>query len=406
MVKILKWAPSVLAVMCATAHAQQAEVMAVSGADGEASAALPTASDIVVTAQRRSERLVDVPISIMTASAADLERAGGASIDNLTKLTPGVYLQRAAYGLSPTIRGIGSTLVTSSGEQNVALYVDNIYYPVPTGNVFDLASVAGVEVLKGPQGTLFGRNATGGAILVRTRDPGFNVEGRVNLSYERFDQVRTSAYVNLPISDKVAVNGSVAYRYSGGYIRDIRTNSIVNEGYNFTARGKILLEPVDTLSIILTAAHAEMDDPTGTMTQSLRPAPLLLLGNYGPIATDRFHTSKYQTESTRTSTDEYSARVKLDAGGGTISSYTAYMENSLWTVNDLAAAYFPSQVKTSVFTKTFSQEVNFASAPDKPLTYVVGGLLFPQQDRGARHDDEWHAYFEFFRKGRIGRRIF
>jgi Outer membrane receptor proteins, mostly Fe transport len=333
-------------------------------------------ADIVVTAQRRSERLVDVPISITTATPADLERAGGTSIDNLTKLTPGVYLQRSTYGLSPTIRGIGSTLVTSSGEQNVALYVDNVYYPAPTGNVFDLASVAGVEVLKGPQGTLFGRNATGGAILVRTRDPGADFEGRFNLSYERFDQVRSSAYVNVPLTDHVAVNGSVAYRYSGGYIRDLRSNEIVNEGYNFTARGKILLRPAEDLSIVLTAAHAELDDPTGTMSQSLEPAPVLVLGNYGPIAKDRFHTSKFQAESTRTSTDEYSARVKLETGAGTLSSYTAVLKNSLETVNDLAAAYFPSQVRTAVYTDTFSQEVNFASSPGGPLSYVVGAYYF------------------------------
>src|SRR5687767_551973 len=83
-----------------------------------------TIGEVIVTAQRRSERLVDVPISIATASAEDLERAGGNSLENLTKITPGIYLQRASHGLSPTVRGVGSTLPTSSGEQTVAVYVD------------------------------------------------------------------------------------------------------------------------------------------------------------------------------------------------------------------------------------------------------------------------------------------
>lgn len=332
--------------------------------------------EVVVTAQRRSERLVNVPISVSTATPDDIEVAGGASIENLTKLTPGVFLQRATYGLSPTVRGIGSTLVTSGGEQNVSLYVDNIYYPVPTGNIFDLASVSGVEILKGPQGTLFGRNATGGAILVHTLDPGFTTEGRFNVSYERFGQIRTSAYLNLPVTDSIAVNGSVAYRHSDGYIRDLRTDAIVNEGENFTARGKILWDVTDSFSLLFTAAHAELDDPTGTMSQSLQPAPILLLPAFGPIATDRFHTSKFQPESTKTSTNEFNLRATLETDFGTFTSYTAYMRNALATTNDLSATYFPSQVTSSVVTKTFTQEINFASLPDRPFTYVAGIYYF------------------------------
>lgn len=369
----LAWASAV--------HGQASAQPAAGGGSQHASADGAAVEEVVVTAQRRSERLVDVPISVVTATPEDLERAGGASIDNLTKLTPGVFFQRATYGLSPTIRGVGSTLVTSGGEQNVAMYVDNIYYPTPTGNIFDLASVAGVEVLKGPQGTLFGRNATGGAVLVRTRDPGFTREGAFNISYERFDQVRTSAYLNLPLGDRVAVNGTIAYRHSDGYVRDLRTGEITNESENFTVRGKLLLQPTDTFSAIFTVAHAELDDPTGTISQTLHPAPVLLRGNFGPIATDRFDSSKAQAEMLRTSTEEYSARLKLETRYGVLSSYTAFLDNSLRNTNDLSATYFPSQITSSTFTETFSQEVNFASLPDQPLNYVAGVYYFNNQTR-------------------------
>ena len=372
MSKTFKTMTSVAALACAGASFAQ-------GAHAQAAAADPAASEVtevVVTAQRRSETLVDVPISVATATPADIERAGGASIDNLTKLTPGVFFQRATYGLSPTVRGIGSTLVTSGGEQNVALYVDNIYYPTPTGNIFDLASVSGIEVLKGPQGTLFGRNATGGAILVHTKDPDFTTEGAFNASYERFDQVRTSGYVNLPLGDKVAVNLSSAYRHSRGYVRDLKTDAIVNEGENFTIRGKLLFQPTDNFTAILTAAHADLDDPAGTTSQTRVPAPVLLRGNFGPIASGRFESSKSQQESTKTSTEEYSARLKWDLGFGTLSSYTARLDNELHTTNDLSGTYFPSQITSATLTKTFSQEVNFTSPEGKPLTYVAGLFYF------------------------------
>ena len=334
------------------------------------------ADEIVVTAQRRSERLVDVPISVSVASADDLQRAGPASLESLTKVTPGAYLQRATYGLSPTIRGIGSTLADSNNEQNVALYIDEIYYPVPTGNVFDLASVAGVEVLKGPQGTLFGRNATGGAILVRTLDPGFERAGRFSISYERFNEVRASAYLNVPLGDKVAINGSVAYRYSGGYVRDLKTDAITNEGRSFTARGKLLLQPTDNFSIIFTGAHADYDDPSGGDSRNFGPARILPLLGGGPIATDIYHSSYNTSQFIRTTTDEYSARAKLDIGDGTLKSFTAYLDNTLKALNDIDLSYAAQTVALDIYNKTFTQEVNYSSSQDGPLSYVVGVYYF------------------------------
>ncbi len=355
--------------------AAEAAIAAQQDSSDRAEDAATTLDEIIVTAQRRSERLVDVPISVMTATPDDLERVGPSSIENLTKAAPGVYLQRAVYGLSPTVRGIGSTLAASGGEQNVALYVDEIYYPTPTGNVFDLASVAGVEVLKGPQGTLFGRNATGGAILLRTLDPGFQLAGRANFSYERFDTVRASGYVNLPLSDTIAVNGSVAYRYSRGYVRDLRTDAISNEGRNFTARGKLLLQPTDSFSVVFTAAHADFDDPSGSDTRNFQPAPLVsFLG--GPIATDRYDSSYNTAQFIRTSTDEYSARAKLDLAGGTLASFTSFLENELEALNELDLSYLNQNVALRVATKTFSQEINYTSPQDQPLSYVVGVYYF------------------------------
>lgn len=349
---------------------------AAQGAPNAASADGTMLEEILVTAQRRSERLVDVPISVATASSDDLERAGPASIENLTKITPGVYFQRAVYGLAPTVRGIGSTLSAAGGEQNVALYIDEVYRPTPTANVFDLASVAGVEVLKGPQGTLFGRNATGGAILVRTLDPDFAPAGRLNLSYERFGQLRTSGYLNMPVTDMVAVNAAVAYRHSDGYVRDLKTDRIINEGHDFNVRGKLLFQPNEDVSIVLTAAHSEFDDPTGVDTKNLRPARLITLLGGGPIATDRWHSSNNVQQYIRTSGQEYGARAKVDLGSGTLTSITAYQRNKLDTLNEIDLSYINTNVIIKILTRTFTQEVNYASAPDEPLTYVVGAYYY------------------------------
>lgn len=239
---------------------------------GQAHAQSQTANteiaDIVVTAQKRSERLVDVPVSITAVSAENIEVAGQDSLLSLNKLVPGLYISQPVYFLSPTIRGVGSTLSVSN-ESAVAVYIDGVYQPAQASNIFDLASISGIEVLKGPQGTLFGRNATGGAILVNTLNPSFKTAGRMNLSYARFGELRANGYVNLPMSDAVAANAAVSYRYSPGYIRDIRTGRLVNEANSFAARGKLLVQASDDLEVILTGSHTQYSDPTASNYQTL-----------------------------------------------------------------------------------------------------------------------------------------
>ncbi|MBL4800494.1 MAG: TonB-dependent receptor [Emcibacter sp.] len=345
-------------------------------AEGTAGDMILSMDEIVVTAQRRSQRLVDVPLSVSIASSDDLQRVGPESIENLTKLTPGIFLQRSSFGLSPTIRGIGSTLSTSSGEQNVAIYVDEIYYPTPTGNIFDLASIAGVEVLKGPQGTLFGRNATGGAILLRTLDPDFISTGRFNISYERFNQVRSSAYVNLPLTDKIAINASVGHRHSDGHVRDLATNELTNQSSSIIARAKLLVEPTENLSIVFTAAHSEMDDSSGTDIRSLQPAPIVVGLSGGPISSDRNKSTLATDQSLKTEVDEYSMRARLEFDAGTLSMFTAFLRNDLDAVTDLTGSYLPYSLELSTYTRTFTQEVNFASASEGPLNYVAGVYYF------------------------------
>lgn len=328
--------------------------------------------EIVVTAQRRSEPLVDVPISVAVASSEDLERAGGNSLENLTRVTPGVYFQRAVYGLSPTVRGVGSTLSAAGGEQNVGLYIDEVYHPAATANIFDLASVAGVEVLKGPQGTLFGRNATGGAILVRTLDPGFTTEGRFKVGYERFGTLRTSAYLNIPLGDTVAANFAAAYRQSDGYVRDLKTGKLTNDGSDYNLRGKVLFQPNEDFSVVLTAAYYELDDGTGLNTRNLAPAPLIGLLGGGPVAMDRWHSSTNTPQYIRTNGQEYGARVELDLSGGTLASITSYQTNELDTLNEIDLSYINTSVKFVVRSKIFTQEVNYTSMSDGPFNYVAG----------------------------------
>jgi iron complex outermembrane receptor protein len=377
------------------APAATAEAPAVAPAEHADAAAAPASADtatagdveeIIVTAQRRSERLVDVPISIASISSDELERAGSESIENINKLVPGIYMQRDVYGVTPTVRGIGSTLNSTSGESNVSLYADGVYLPFRATNIFDLASVSNIQVLKGPQGTLFGRNATGGAILISTLDPSFTPAARLRASYERFDQVRTSGYVNVPITDQIAANAAISYRHSDGYIHDERTNDLVNEGEDYSGRFKVLVQPSDSLSVVLTAYLSRFDDPTGSSYQSIAPPPFYSMpgidANSGPIANDRYHRSHNIEDVVKTQSDLYSATVKWDAGFGDVQSITSSQQGTLQSVNDLDATYqtlVPGvNARTGFKTKAdvVTQEFNLTSKPGSTFDYVTGLYYF------------------------------
>lgn len=168
--------------------------------------------EIIVTAQRRPERLEDVPISITSISAQHLEEAGVKGLFDLSTVTPGVRVDHYGAYAQPTIRGIGTQDVLGPGANaNVAIYVDGFYMPSQTGNIFDFANVQRVDVLKGPQGTLFGQNATGGAILVTTLEPSHATTFTVNAGYGSFDEIRADFYGSTGITENLAADLSVYY---------------------------------------------------------------------------------------------------------------------------------------------------------------------------------------------------
>ncbi|PKP71944.1 MAG: hypothetical protein CVT83_02445 [Alphaproteobacteria bacterium HGW-Alphaproteobacteria-5] len=359
--------------------AGQASAQDMSGQPGNGVDAPADVADgeIIVTAQKRSERLVDVPVSITAVSSDSLSRAGLDSLISLNKLVPGLYINQPSYFLSPTIRGVGSTLAVSN-EGAVALYVDGVYQPAQASTVFDLASVSGVEVLKGPQGTLFGRNATGGAILVKTLDPGFQPEVKANVSIGRFTELRMSGYANLPVSDTIAANVAASYKHSDGFIRDVRTNRLVNESKSFAVRGKVLFAPSDDIELILTASHTQYSDPTPQMFRSLHGENALSgRPGAGPLATDIFHTSHNVAGMLKNRSQEYTSHLNIDTGLGTLSSITALKRDKLSTSQEGDATYLPVlSASFNFYNRTFTQEVNLTSPSGSPFSYVVGAYYF------------------------------
>lgn len=236
--------------------------------------------EIVVTAQKREENVRDVPISIAAFSAEKLAAAGVETTNDLQYVTPGLsYTGIAGFSLV-YLRGIGTSAFISSFDPSVATYVDGIYVPAQQGSVTELGGIERVEVLKGPQGTLFGRNSTGGAISVTTRSPTFDPEASAEIEAGNFGSQKIKAYANIPMTSTIAMNVAALYSTVESYYDLVDDPSPANPPQTFTlhddftkaARGKILWEPSDRFNLTLTGFWSRQAGSTGVLAPMKKPS--------------------------------------------------------------------------------------------------------------------------------------
>ena len=197
-------------------------------------------SEIVVTAQRREESLRDVPISITALSGDTLADAGIQDTERLSNLTPGLLVQRSVVG-KISIRGVGNENYTISGDPGVAVHSDGIYVARAAAGLFDLYDIGRVEVLRGPQGTLYGRNATGGVINVIPNVPDDEYAGRIAAEYGNYGALRIEGMVNAALSDTVGLRISALSSTRDGFTKN--TNAAA------AARGFGRLDSKDVFAI-------------------------------------------------------------------------------------------------------------------------------------------------------------
>jgi hypothetical protein len=207
--------------------------------------------EVVVTSQKRSERLQDVPIAVTAVQAEDLQRSGIADTMDLTAVVPGFMLQSFSTYFVPSIRGVSTTSTGLGEEENVATYVDGVYYAASFSLLYDFNNIERVEVLKGPQGTLFGRNATGGAVSIVTRTPSFAPSSDVSLSYGRFNQENLSYYGTTGLADTLAADIAVLQERRDGYIHDPVLNTEEGAKRTYAIRSKLLYKPVESFTATL-----------------------------------------------------------------------------------------------------------------------------------------------------------
>jgi len=341
--------------------------------------------EVVVTAQRRSQSIEDVPMTVTILSADDLASSGAASVRDLANVTSGYQLNNAGFQPQPAIRGI-TTINSGFYENNVAVFVDGLYQVTPTIINMDLPNIENIQILKGPQGTLYGRNATGGAILVDTLDPSDDLRADVSLTYARFDDKRASGYVSGPLGDKVGFIVSGYVRDTGGYFRKAsRTEPGEFDGHALglrqeSIRTKLTFEPTDRLDATLGYAYTKVGDPRGINFTPIENVPATYNGSLagGETRATGLGETAYNLDPHNIGKQhEASLKLEYDTAIGGLESITGYTQNDLRTEYDFDGSYIPLYYSfLGTRDKTWQQAFNFNVDTVDRLALIVGATYF------------------------------
>jgi outer membrane receptor protein involved in Fe transport len=281
--------------------ALSAAVGALLGASSIASA--QQLDEIIVTAERRELSLQETPISVMAFDGESLELQGVDDMFELATLTPNLEIKgaRGSGNTSPIfeIRGISGG-GGATGERGVGFYVDNVFMPRSTGPVMRVLDVERVEVLRGPQGTLFGRNSTGGAIRVFSKQPGPDRDAYLKVTGGNFDHYDLSGMINLPLTDELYLRGQVASLHEDGFLE--RGPQMLGGSEDTVARLQLAWRPSDALTVSFGAMHSDSDSDGSATDMTifnmdpvcpLNPADptYCLQGNYADWVSDFLQTS-------------------------------------------------------------------------------------------------------------------
>ena len=364
--------------------------------EGRLGAAQQGATEVVVTARRRSENVQRVPIAISVIGGAALAETGTYNVNRLTQLQPSLQF----YSTNPrnsaaNIRGLGAPFgLTNDGiEQGVGIYVDQVYYSRIASASFDFTDTDRIEVLRGPHGTLYGKNTTAGAINIVTRKPSFTPEARAEFSIGNYDFVQGKVSVSGPlIADRLAIRLSSSVTTRGGTIYNVRTGQKQNAQDNASFRGQLLWRPRPEVDLTLYGDYNRQDPAccvqyyvrTGATQRPLNRqyAALAAAQNYAVPSTNAFDrlTDVDTPLRARQALGGTSLVANVDLGGATLTSITAWRFWDWLPSNDRDFIGLPITTVSANPSQQqqFTQEVRIASSGTRRIDYVVGAFYFDQ----------------------------
>ena len=364
--------------MCATVSALIAAVLTTTPVMAEERADETVLEEIVVTAKKRAQNLQDVPIAITALSSETLNNAGIKTTEDLTVAVPGLNVSRQLSTVAPILRGVGNYSVSPGFEGAVAVYVDEVYIPSAHASMFSLANIDRVEVLRGPQGTLFGRNATGGLIHVITKTPSTEATGSVSISYASQDTVEARLYAAGGLSDGVSADIGVFFREQGdGFGTNLATGNDALYRDELAARTKIYFD-FDRSELLLSADYAESESDFGV---NRRPAEgtSTLFGT--PPSADFFDVNLSDDHHADNEQWGISAKYTHEFDGFDAVALVSHRELDVSLSTDQAEDPMPFiSADLTIEGESRTAELRFQSTGDGRLEWVIGGYYVESED--------------------------
>jgi len=348
-------------------------------------------SDVVVTSRRRQESVQDIPIPISVIRGVTVEDQGAFNVNRLKELVPTVQFYASnARNTTLNIRGLGSTYgLTNDGiDPGVGYYVDGVYYARPAATALDFIDIDQVEVLRGPQGTLFGKNTTAGAFNVTSRAPSFDPTANFELSYGNYGYIQAKASISGPLSKKLAARVSFVGTQRDGLLYNTRTQTKINDINNIGVRGQFLYKPTEKINITFIADITDQNPvgygwPVAKVVTTKRAA----YRQFNAIIADLGYKLPYQSAFERIIDHDTPSKAGNQLGGlslnadfkignGILTSTTAWRYWKWDPLNDRDYIGLPSFTISSGTSAhdQFSQEFRYSGKINEKLSGVIGAF--------------------------------
>lgn len=370
--------------------------------------------EILITATKRPQTLQDTPVAVSVTTADTIQKARVLEISDLQTVVPSLRVTtlQTATNTNFVIRGFGNGANNAGIEPSVGVFIDGVYRSRSAAAIGDLPRLQRVEVLRGPQSTLFGKNASAGVISVATEAPSYETEGRVEVQYGNYDQKVLRGYFTTGLSETFAVSFSGGVNKRDGYIEALNPAvPDLNDRDRWNIRGQALWEPADNMTFRLIADYSELDEvccgvtniingPTAGAIQALA-GPDAILDTANPFA---YISPVNETPLNTVEDAGISLQADIDYEGFSITSITAYRSNDSFndTEPDYTAAPILDSANNLAEIDTFTQEIRITSTGDNAVDWMVGGFYFNEdilQVQGLEYGAAARPYISLLASG-------
>ena len=370
-----------------------------------------TGNDIVVTATKRETTLQAAPVAVSVTTSETLKRAEIRDVSDLSTVVPSLKVDQHESSAQTNflIRGFGNGANNVGIEPSVGVFIDGVYRSRSAAEISDFPDVSRIEVLRGPQSTLFGKNASAGVISITTAEPKFKFGGNFEVTGENYSGVVAKGTITGPLSSTVAAALSGGYDHRDGYVTDAITGNHLDGRNRWFVRGQLLIEPSSNLKVRLIADYDRIKELCcGVFNLKASPSTgvINLLGGQVNPANNWFSDTVYNNFDSTNDISNYGFSGQIDYGFGPfkLTSITAWRHNRANTNQDadFSSADLLGNYSQNLKMHDFTQELRLSSDLPGPLNFVLGGFFLDEkvhQDNQITYGQQFHNYADALIQG-------